>query len=187
MGHILFLIRMDFLQNQLTPEERRTALGFLHGLPDQDATNVNAVMRCVDGVANSYTSRDGFFSVYLIGGNVTKTGERPDIDLLTATNALPNSHSFTSDAIYGALDQCFSRKRILAKGRFPDQYNLGRTKGKILLRITPAFGRQIDFVYVRSMRDFFDEDCNERRRYEFSSEEEFCKRMWTSQETLFPS
>lgn len=65
-----------------------TAESFLSRLNSQDKTTVTKVVDIVKGLVNIYDgTHPAFFAVYGIGGNVTKQGERPDVDLLIVTSA----------------------------------------------------------------------------------------------------
>lgn len=61
---------------------------FLARLNPQDKATVNKIVDIVKGLVNIYDgTHPAFFAVYGIGGNVTKQGERPDVDLLIVTSA----------------------------------------------------------------------------------------------------
>lgn len=68
-----------------------TAESFLARLGPADRATVQHVVRIVNQLSIAYNGEKvnypGFFAVYGIGGNVTKQGERPDVDLLIVTSA----------------------------------------------------------------------------------------------------
>ncbi len=93
----------------LTYEEQTRAEEMYRRLQEPDASHVIRIVESVDTVAHSYFSSPDlqrnyhsfcqgnilngiqkigspFFAVYVIGGYLYKEGERPDIDLLVATN-----------------------------------------------------------------------------------------------------
>jgi len=195
-------------ENELSIEEAKKANEFYDILREPDLNNLGRVLNSVDVVANSYFldrmqdkciggfyDEDDvgrpFFGVYLIGGCLTKEGERPDIDLLVATNMrMTNSFDLTgylqthyddevridldeSDPIWVSLNKEFNLNfEIKKEGKLPDDYNLGETKGKVLIRLIPDEGKRIDIVYVRSWsgQNF------EERKYQFISEQKFIER-----------
>lgn len=185
---------MNFLGSQLNPEERRMTYEFLHRLDDTDGTNVQRVVNSIDRVATDYfrtesplMMRPDFFAVYLVGGQLTKQGESPDIDLLAATSAywtsgFPPVHDPVCDALTNEFTGC----EVLKEGELPNNYNLGRTKGRVLIRLAPEAGKRIDVIYVRSMRNHDTVLPDERVRYEFASEEEFAEKDVSDDGTPLP-
>ena len=185
----------------LTPEELASAEKWYGRLNEPDASQVRRVVQSVDTVANSYfSSRDmqrnyhsfcegnifsgikkigtPFFAVYIIGGYLNKEGERPDIDLLVATNMRwskgffqpkqYNGPGIEYDPLWSELNQKFQEGFSLElEGELPTDYNLGNTYGKALIRIHPSQGKKIDLCYVRS----WDEE-----KYRFISEEQFIEK-----------
>ena len=190
-------LEMDSLENELSNEERLNAELFYMKLDNQDQTNVKKVVKAVASLAEEYFSfgeqhnnswafctdeKTGtpFFAVYLIGGYLNKKGERPDIDLLVATNMRWTS-GFTDYDKFSDYSRCdlliscdpflkelageFAEGYSMQKhGELPDDYNIGATKGKLLITITPDEGKKLDVNYVRSWRD---------KKYRFIDEEHF--------------
>lgn len=116
-----------------------------------------------------------FFAVYLVGGYLNKVGERQDIDLLVATNMRwtkgfmdwgrnPEDYDPMWAALFKEFGDGFS---ITREGELPDDYNIGSTQGKVLIRIHPKQGKRIDLCYVRSW---------DKIGYKFISEEQFIKK-----------
>ncbi len=68
-----------------------TAEDFLSRLRPADRPTAEKIVGIVDQLSRMYhgerVNYPGFFAIYGIGGNVTKTGERPDIDLLIVSSA----------------------------------------------------------------------------------------------------
>ena len=173
------------IDGQLTLEERAKAKEFKDRLTEADKRNTLAVIKAVYFLEKEYLNseepqktldyswqfyldtREGkwspFFAVYGIGGYVTKEGERPDVDLLVATNMrYRNGPTKRYDDPEDLVDpDPFLRKlqettrgrmQIELMGIVPDNYNLGITYGKVIARLTPLIGgKSIDVVYVRSM------------------------------------
>lgn len=131
-----------------------------------------------------------FFAVYSIGGMINKEGERPDIDLLVATNMRwssgPNSMRLSREYLLGKLVEEFGEEYSISINGMPlkdyddtddfdeipdlpDNYNVGETKGKVVLTLTPLEGgKSIDISYVRSFRNHGGEES-----HSFVTEEEF--------------
>ena len=113
----------------------------------------------------------GFFGVYGIGGNVTKKGERPDVDLLIATNArwklgyISPGRSFhdrdpiilSGDWVAGTLLDSYEKEgwevKLLTK--IPSEYDGKGVSPKAMIRLLPnpthtQRKTSIDIVYVRT-------------------------------------
>lgn len=86
---------MREVNKDLTLEERAGAQLFFERMGEIDAANVKRLVNLVDSHADDYFSSrelekvytyfnggEAFFAVYGIGGNVTKEGIRPDIDVM---------------------------------------------------------------------------------------------------------
>ena len=112
-----------------------------------------------------------FFSVYVIGGQISKKGERPDIDLMVVTN-MWWSEGYTADEnewFYKGLHKTLENNyQISCKDDLPNHYNEGLNKNKALIRLTPKGDgfTPIDIVYIRSLPEGNEED-------KFISPEEF--------------
>ncbi len=179
----------------LSLDEKVVAERFYGRIGEPDAVNVRNIIGVVDAHADDYFSsreledvayifRDGeaFFVIYGIGGNVTKEGERPDVDVMVVTNMRYDAGFSSYDYPIGetSLEEAFRRgnfveplwsslylnlasKMIVEReGSLPDNYNLGVTQGKCLIRLTPKNGtRKIDLVYVKSMKFHGDADSDE--------------------------
>ena len=100
-----------------------------------------------------------FFAAYAIGGYVTKEGERPDIDLMVVTNtgfpvSLNDFERYDSRVRILDLNLALSFEGSDIEGLddLPDNYNIGHTKGKGIIRIKPNDGsKPMDIVFVTSM------------------------------------
>ena len=181
---------MDTLESELTQEELSKVEEFYRRLKQPDLDHVKKVVNSVDAVANNYFSsgeqnsnywafcNDGkvgtpFFAAYMVGGYLNKEGKRPDIDLLVATNmrwtnGFLNSDEWSRrpddwDPMWAQLVAKFGEGySIQREGDLPTDYNIGATKGKILITITPTEGKKLDVSYVRSWQEegflFIDEE-----------------------------
>ena len=171
---------MRSVNKELSLEERAEAERFFERIGEKDTANVKRLVTLVDSHTDDYFSsgelekvhycfNDGeaFFTVYGIGGNVTKDGVRPDLDLMIVTN-MRYSEGF-SDYYDNKMDDPYSERSveplwrrinlefrvdmtIKRHGEIPDNYNLGLTKGKCIITLTPKNGaKKIDVVYIKSM------------------------------------
>ena len=95
------------VNKELSLEETAEAERFFQRIGETDAANVRRLVGLVDSQANDYFSSrelekmsylfagtEAFFVVYGIGGNVTKNGERPDVDVMIVTNMRYNDGFF---------------------------------------------------------------------------------------------
>ena len=164
----------------LSLEERAGAEGFFERIGEGDAANTRRLVGLVDVLADDYFSSreledvhyhfkcgEAFFAVYGIGGNVTKDGERPDIDIMIVTNMrykegfLEGYDDRMDDPVWGRSVEPLWRRmnqelrgemEVKREGELPDNYNLGVTRGKCIITLTPPDGsRKIDVVYIKSM------------------------------------
>jgi len=148
---------------------------FFSRLSEQEREAVNRVITATDTVRAKYEEfledshsavtsflyagiKNAFFSVYAIGGQVTKEGTRPDIDLMVVTNMY-----FADDVPWGIDDEdeiFYSRLikglgelgfKVKAKGDLPDRYNLSENHGKVVFDVTPSQPgyRLMNVLYVR--------------------------------------
>ena len=178
---------MDTLESELTQEELGKVEEFYQRLKQPNLDHVKRIVNSIDTVANNYFSSGEqdrnywaftdenilsgvkkvgtpFFVAYLVGGYLNKEGERPDIDLLVATN-MRWSNGFLNHeggsrgpedwdpmwaALVGEFGDGYSVQR---NGDLPDDYNIGATKGKVLITITPPEGKKLDVSYVRSWQE----------------------------------
>ncbi|HIH51592.1 MAG TPA: hypothetical protein HA250_04540 [Nanoarchaeota archaeon] len=193
---------METLESMLTPEETLGAEKFFQRLGEADLRNVQKVLSAVDRTVKEYfganelnystipylisyygTLGTPFFAAYLIGGWLNKEAERPDIDLMIATNAR-YTHGF-SNPLWGRnpenwepmlreLNKEFEYgEELTMGGELPNDYNIGATKGKVMFNVHPGEGRDLDLVYVRSFRDY---SAGRMDSCFFLSEEEFITR-----------
>ncbi len=148
----------------------------------------NAVIGCVrnlsfrfftenyltDEFLRLYTPRDtkteAFFAVYGIGGYVTKSGARPDLDLLIATN-LPLEkrayHDDTEPFISQLRLTLSSEYEIMLRGEVPTDSNLHITNGRVSVHLSQrSSSASIDLKYAKSVH-------GKDSRYTFRSEEDF--------------
>ena len=173
------------LITELPQSERVLADQFMERLPEKDRVNVSCLLDSVNRTAVKYLSsqevdritilRDAqrklripvpFFTAYIVGGMITKEGERPDIDIMLATNMRylsvrefdlwcprPNSAPVLSDGIRDnqTVDPALIEERLLSPliasvrskfkptlyGTLPCSYLTGDIKGKLLVRFTP--------------------------------------------------
>lgn len=152
------------LENELSGEEIEKADRFYERLKQPDLENVKKVLEAIDWAANFFSNANtrfmgfkygskgrAFFLSYLIGGNLTKKGERPNIDLLVATNFLFEPVEVPDEDIFvGSLNGEFENyAKMEIEGELPDNYNMGRADGKCLIRLIPKKGKSIDINYVR--------------------------------------
>lgn len=181
---------MPTLKVGLTDEERREADKFFARLSPADSANIGGILTVIGDVAKQYLTSDDvdkievlcgeggtvrlpvpFFTTFVIGGQITKEGDRPDVDLLLATNMRYWSegelHQYAPDRDTVVKDPTQIRERLLApllasvrgkftptvKGPVPYSYQLGRIKDKFMVRFNPTelnSGKPIDFVYVNT-------------------------------------
>jgi hypothetical protein len=174
---------MTYLANNgLTRDEDVMARHFLDRLDVVNHHHVVSVLSVVDNVASDYFQANfglvsarlqgHFFAAYLIGGNLTKEGNRPDIDLLVATN-MRYPDGYNSQDLEWLVKglKTLSHFDLTIKSDLPDDYNLGETHGKGMIQLVPKSlwgGRTIDLVYIRSM--------NMVNTYCFENEDEFNER-----------
>jgi hypothetical protein len=153
----------------LSTEETAQAVSFLSRLSIEEQTRVDEIIKVVNEVAIGYFNsseprendyaffrreRDGderhvvngypFFAVYGTGGILTKGGQRPDIDLLVATNYRnregymepfspkeETSWHRDGERFYLALHDALSSENIVEiVSPLPENYKLTETKGK---------------------------------------------------------
>ncbi len=152
------------------------AESFFRKLKEVDLANVRKIIEAVNHHAMAYlksgeankswdefsrgdTLGEVFFAIYGIGGYVTKKGERPDIDLLIATNMrYEDGKGYIDDKdepLWASLNEHLEDVFTMNKeGDIPANYNIGLTKGKCMLTFAPKNeGKKIDIVYVKSMSD----------------------------------
>ena len=171
---------MRQINKELTLEERTAAQLFFERMGETDTVNVKRLIGLVDAHAEDYFSLgelervhhyfdggEAFFTVYGIGGNVTKEGVRPDVDVMVVTN-MRYSNGFLEgyderidDPVWGrSIEPLWRRMNkefrldmaVERQGAIPDNYNLGLTKGKCIITLTPSNeARKIDVVYNKSM------------------------------------
>ncbi len=176
---------MRTINKELSLEERTAQDSFYQRIGKQDTANVKRVITLVDDQAEEYflspdlehvhylfQSGEAFFAVYGIGGNLTKQGQRPDIDIMIVTN-MRYQNGFLEDyndrfddpdyehniePVWRNMNQQLKEQMTITKeNELPNNYNLGLTKGKCLISLTPKNGaRKIDAVYVRSMHHHAD-------------------------------
>jgi len=164
---------------KLSLEERIVADNFFERIGTTDSVVVkklikvvNSQARCylfsreIEKIAPYFSGSELFFVVYGIGGNLTKPGERPDIDIMIATNMRYKKgfmdsfetendflYEYRMEPIWRRINHAFGSKMYIdLKGELPDNYNLGVTQGKCIITLTPrTAGRKIDLIYVKSM------------------------------------
>ncbi len=151
-----------------TPKE------FFSRLKQPDAITVKAIIATVKSLARGHEQErypkrylsEAFFAVYGIGGNVTKLGDRPDVDLLVVTNALW-THGYRSDNraisyddpialsgdwVAGTLRDVFEKEdyKVTMRKKIPNEYSKVGTNLKGMLKLNPNNeGRKpIDIVIV---------------------------------------
>jgi len=157
-------------------EERKVKEFFLR-LKPADAITVKAVVNTVKSLADDYAGErsmmgqysNAFFGVYAIAGNITKFGDRPDIDLLIATNgwwsngyqsadseiSYEDSFALSGDCVAGTLRDIFSKEgyKVKVKKEIPSEYKSTGAKQKGMLQFVPENeGRKpIDIVIVNKV------------------------------------
>ena len=151
-----------------TPKE------FFSRLKQPDVITVKAIIETVKFLAEGHKEElaimsqhaDTFFAVYGIGGNVTKPGDRPDVDLLVVTNAVwlngyrsnndsisyDDSKALSGDWVAGTLRDVFDEEgyKVTIKKKIPNEYSKVGVNLKGMLRLNPNDeGRKpIDIVIV---------------------------------------
>lgn len=172
----------DSPERDRPPTGVRTAEDFLRRLKEPVAVTVRSIVETVERLADEYNSQHeflpgseshGFFGLYGIGGNITKEGERPDVDLLIATNARwqsgyrglyrrssqdwDNPIILSRDWIAGTLLDTYEKKgwKVELLTKIPSEYDGKGVSPKAMIRLTPnspqTQGRiPIDIVYVRT-------------------------------------
>jgi len=154
-------------------EQRRIREFFLR-LKPADAITVKAIVNTVQSLADGYSQErsmmsqhlDAFFGVYAIAGNITKFGDRPDIDLLVVTNAwwsngyrsddpeIPyeDSLALSGDWVAGSLRDIFSQEgyNVIVKKKIPSVYAQTGAKDKGMLRLEHEDGKRkpIDIIIL---------------------------------------
>jgi len=155
-------------------EEVRTSKEFFSRLKQPDAITVKAIIETVEFLAEGRQEElsimsqheNTFFAVYGIGGNITKPGDRPDVDLLVVTNAwsmngyrsnddsisYDNSRALSGDWVAGTLRDVFVKEdyQVTVKKKIPSEYRKVGVNSKGILRLNPNNeGRKpIDIVIV---------------------------------------
>lgn len=154
-------------------EEIRTSKEFFSRLKQPDVITVKAIVGTVKSLAEGLKSEldefDGqnpFFAIYGIGGNITKSGDRPDVDLLVVTNAMwlngyesnddsishKDSVALGGDWVAGTLRDVFEKEsyKVTVKKKIPNRYSQVGINLKGMLRLNPNNeGRKpIDIVIV---------------------------------------
>lgn len=122
-----------------------------------------------------------FLVAYATGGYVTKEGDRPDIDLVVASNFWWSSGYLddTEAPIAYELDEYLGDIfNIEIEGVLPSGYDLGVTEGKGMLRLTPrdGVGKPIDLLIVRGIVDRDATCLEDEDKYKFLSVTEFEER-----------
>lgn len=154
--------------------EIRTPKEFFSRLKKPDVITVKAIIETVESLAEGHKkelvimsqSADTFFAVYGIAGNVTKSGDRPDVDLLIVTNArwingyqsnddsisYDDSKALGGDWIAGTLRDVFEKEdyKVTVRKKIPNSYSKVGVNLKGMLRLNPNNeGRKpIDIVIV---------------------------------------
>src|SRR3989344_3014542 len=172
---------MREVNKELSLEEKAAAQTFFDRIGEVDTWNLRSLIGVVDAHADEYFGSEepdqshnyfahgeAFFAVYGIGGNVTKKGERPDVDILVVTNMrysegflegyddrMDDPHETGIEPLWIRMNQVLrAEMEVKKEGDLPCNYNLSRTKGKCLIRLTPnQGGRRMDVVYAKSMAD----------------------------------
>ncbi len=160
--------------------EVKTAGDFFRRLKEPDAITIRSIVETIHNLAQQYGTDNellpgigsyGFFGVYGIAGVITKQGERPDVDILIATNARW-SHSYWSpnrslvdanpiiqggDWIAGTLLDKFENEgyEVELIGEIPSEYDKVGASPKVIIRLTPRDAqaqnrKRVDVVYVKT-------------------------------------
>lgn len=171
--------------------EERAPREFFLRLKQPDAITVKAIVATVTSLATEYNDEkkmmsrfhNTFFAVYGIAGNVTKFGDRPDVDLLVATNSVSMSgYYFEDDAsvsdierkalggdpVAGRLYDTFNKEdyKVTVTKDIPNRYTKVGANKKGMLRLEPnSKGRKpIDIVIVNN---------TSLKEYEVETKEDF--------------
>ena len=163
------------------PTPIQTSEEFFQRLNPKDAEAVRSIVENIRQLAKQYDEdnqfvpggyrKSGFFGVYAIGGFVTKQGERPDIDLLIATNAYWNQNSYRSerrcvfakdtitlsgDWVAGSLLDAFEEQGYSVEllDKIPSEYDEVGVNPKAMLRLNPkpelGTRKPVDIVYFKT-------------------------------------
>jgi len=161
--------------------EGRKIREFFLRLKPADVITVRVIVNTVKSLADDYADErsmmsqhsDAFFGVYAIAGNITKFGDRPDIDLLVVTNgwwshgylskdpeiSYEDSRALSGDWVAGTIRDTFVNEgyKVKVRKKIPSVYGRTGAKQKGMLRLEPENeGRKpIDIVIVNkvSLRD----------------------------------
>ena len=151
-----------------------TSQEFFSRLKQPDVITVKAIIETVKFLAEGHKEElaimsqhaDTFFAVYGIGGNVTKPGDRPDVDLLVVTNARwlngyrsedrstlhEDSIALNGDWVAGILRDVFDEEgyKVTVKKKIPNEYSKVAVNLKGMLRLNPndEDRKPIDIVIV---------------------------------------
>ncbi len=162
------------------PTEVKTAEDFFLRLNEPDAITIRSIVEAIHHLAQRYRTDNellpgvgsyGFFGVYGIAGVITKEGERPDVDILIATNAHWSQSYYSpgrsivdtnpiiqsGDWIAGTLLDKFGNEgyKVELVGEIPSEYGKVGANPKVLIRLTPKdaqaqIRKRIDVVYVKT-------------------------------------
>ncbi|MCX6742322.1 MAG: hypothetical protein NTX24_04100 [Candidatus Pacearchaeota archaeon] len=148
---------------------------FFSRLSEQEREAVKRIIKTTDDICTKYRGsledagsavnafiqagmKNAFFSVYAIGGQVTKEGARPDIDLMIVTNmffyeGVPWGIDDEDELTYSGLIRGLGEFgfKVKARGDLPDRYNLSKNQGKVVFDLTPQQPRYrpMNVLYIR--------------------------------------
>lgn len=165
----------------LKPEEVEDVarlMKIVHGvatmyLKSGEAMDVMYQFKKRDDSTTPATIGNPFFNLYAVGGILRFGKEASDIDLMLVTNyrtidgyleeygspPSPDSIFQSRDGemlLNSLMDEFHGTHIINKRGELPNNYNLGLTKGKVVIELHPMVKilrgkRKIDLIYVRSM------------------------------------
>lgn len=169
------------IPRHIKEQQIKTSREFFSKLKQPDVITVKAIVKTIKSLADDYAGErsmmsqysDAFFGVYAIAGNITKSGDRPDIDLLIVTNtwwnngyrstdpelSFEDSRALSGDWVAGTIRDTFVNEgyKVKVKKEIPSEYRRVGAKQKGMLRLEPEDKERkpIDIVIVNkvSLRD----------------------------------
>lgn len=164
-------------------KEVTTPKEFFSRLKSADAITVKAIVGLVKSLSEQHKQeayqKDPFFAIYGIGGNVTKLGNRPDIDLLIVTNSIwvngysgEESDTVGGEWVAGTIRDVFRDEgyKVKVEKKIPNEYTRVGAGKKGMIRLTPEDEERkpIDVVIVNhtSLRDLGDKRITTLKEFE---------------------
>ncbi|MBI2548614.1 hypothetical protein HYW21_04660 [Candidatus Woesearchaeota archaeon] len=151
--HTVDALANDYFRDTESDEElRRESEEGYRGEPDEN----DWAFEQQDQETGAYKTGCAFFSVYVIGGQITKQGIRPDIDLMVVTNMwwssgyIANRDEWLLQRLHQAFDD---RTKVTCPEGLPSHYKKGLWRNKAFIHLAPidTVSTPIDIVYLRSL------------------------------------